>query len=564
MFLGLNNLIYKHIKRVRPFLINSTKCLLYDLFTRLLAYLLQSKQLSETHLQTEGTILIPLNINRKNTKTTLLLLGLILFQFFNSSGQSSLIDVKRVPIALPENIQFVANANYVNWLKNKKEAATISNVIISGNTKTKEWIITRELKYTEGQKIPTLHLDSLLKLEANKIFNTNLFITVKVGFLPIGDDVIEIHIEVLEKLYTYIIPVFDLADRNFNEWWQNQGRDLSRVEYGLNFRKRNVRGRNESLDIDFRWGFNRKLKFNYSIPYINKARTLGVSTGIQYLTNRNVPYGTEEDKLEFLDSENTARKRFQYDLSLSKRDSFYTTHSLSSRFLYESVSDSVLDLNPFYFGDRNGRSQTARMISLTYNFNYNITDIQAYPLNGKILNIRISKYGLGFFGDVDMWEIYGSYRKFTHLGGRFYLSNQIAGKFATPDNQPYGIARGLGYSQDFVRGYDLYVVEADKYAYNRNTLRFKIMDKVFDIKKFVPFKQFNTMPVLVMLKAYFDSGYSQNKGFALESNRLDNRWLYGGGVGLDVFSFYNSTLRMEYSLNGLGERGFFFYYNVSF
>jgi hypothetical protein len=396
------------------------------------------------------------------------------------------------------------------------------------------------------------------------VFNTNLFITTKLGFIPIGNEQIEIHVEVIEKLYTYAAPVFDLADRNFNEWWQNQGGDLSRVEYGANFRKRNVRGRNESLNIDFRWGFNRKVKLSYKIPYINKARTLGLFTGFQYLTNRNVAYGTRNDKLAFLNLENTVRKRFQYDISLSQRDSFYTTHSFSSKFLYESVSDSVLSLNPMYFGDRAIGSLSTKVLSLTYNFNYNFTDIQAYPLKGKILDIRLSKFGLGLFGDIDIWEAYGSYQKFTHLGGRFYLTNQVAGKFSTPDNQPYGIVRGLGFRQDFVRGYDLYVIDADKYTYNRNTLRFKILDKIFDIKKIVPFKQFNTMPVLVMLKAYFDNGYSQNKGFAPDSNRLDNRWLYGGGMGLDIFSFYNSTLRMEYSLNGLGEQGFFFYYNASF
>ncbi|MFT5618585.1 MAG: hypothetical protein ACI85I_001820 [Arenicella sp.] len=505
-----------------------------------------------------------MSINQKHIRRILLLLGIFIFQFPTISGQSNLIDVKRVPVFFPEKIQFVANAEYVDWLENKNDTATIIKIVISGNKKTKDWIIKRELQYVEGSKIPTFKLDSLLKLEANKVFNTNLFITAKVGFTPVGNGLIELRVEVIEKLYTYIFPVFDLADRNFNEWWQNQGGDLNRAEYGLNFRRRNVRGRNESFNVDFRWGFNRKVKVSYIFPYINKARTLGLSTGFQYLTNRNVPYATENDKLAFLDSENTVRKRFRYDVRLSKRDSFYTTHSLSSRFLYESVSDSVLDLNPFYFGDGTTRKQAVKVLSLTYSFNYNFTDIQAYPLNGKILDIKLSKYGLGFFGDVDMWEVYASYRKFTHLGGRFYLANQVAGKFSSPVNQPYGIAKGLGYVQDFVRGYDLYVIDADKYTYNRNTIRFKLLDKVFDIKKYVPFKQFNTLPVLVMLKAYFDNGYSQNKGFAPDSNRLDNRWLYGGGVGLDIFSFYNSTLKMEYSLNGLGEQGFFFYYNASF
>lgn len=500
------------------------------------------------------------------------LLGIALFLYLGSvqsnavlcQSNDKLIRLKRLPVSLPDKIEQEAHDKYAKWEIQKKDTAVVMSVKIIGNKITKDWIILRELRYDAGTKIPTAEMDSLLKLETNKIFNTGLFVTAKVGFLPIGNDYVDIYIEVREKLYTYAFPVFDLVDRNFNEWWKNQGRDLSRTEYGVNFRRRNVRGRNESLNADFRWGFNRKLRFSYNIPYINKARTLGLSTGFQYLTNRNIPYRTDEDKLTFYDSENTIRKRFRYNLSVSKRDSFYTFHTLSASFAYEEVTDSVLILNPFYYGDTKQRGNSAQAISLSYNFVYDFTDIQAYPLNGKYLNIKLTKFGLGIVGDINTWEIYGTYHKFTHLGGRFYLANQVAGRLSAPNEQPYSFSRGFGFGQDFVRGYDLYVVDADRYAYNRNTLRFKVIDKIFNVEKFVPFKQFNTLPVLLMLKVYFDNGFSENKGFTFDSNQLDNRWLYGGGVGLDVFSFYNSTIRMEYSLNGHGDKGFFLYYNVSF
>jgi hypothetical protein len=40
--------------------------------------------------------------------------------------------------------------------------------------------------------------------------------------------------------------------------------------------------------------------------------------------------------------------------------------------------------------------------------------------------------------------------------------------------------------------------------------------------------------------------------------------MVGGGVGLDLTLTYDTTLRFEYSINKLGEKGFFFHVNSIF
>ncbi|MCU7375765.1 hypothetical protein PEC18_34350 [Paucibacter sp. O1-1] len=68
-----------------------------------------------------------------------------------------------------------------------------------------------------------------LEIDRRKVVNTNLFVTVDLLTQPNIDSVrTDIRIVVKERWYLIAVPVFQLADRNFNEWWYERKRDLSR------------------------------------------------------------------------------------------------------------------------------------------------------------------------------------------------------------------------------------------------------------------------------------------------------------------------------------------------
>ena len=460
---------------------------------------------------------------------------------------------------LNTSIREISSEFSSDWAMKRADRLKIRAVELVGNKKTKEGIIFRELSYQAGDDISADRLDSLLLLEANKVFNTNLFVTVELTYEAVSYEEIKLTINMLEKWYIYALPVVDVADRNFNEWWQNRDGNLNRLEYGFNFRKLNFRGRNETIKVDFRWGFNRKLKLGYEVPYINKKKTLGVSMFFEYLTNRNIPYATEDNKLAFWDTESTVRRQTKVNLDVISRKSFYNFHTIGAEYAYEWVADSVLIFNPDYFLHN---SQRLSYFSLKYQFEHDFTDNRAFPLKGRYARIRLEKNGLGLTGDVDILQLNALYRKFTQLSERFYLSNTLSLQASTPRNQPYPLNRGLGYQQTFVRGYDLYVVDGQNFVLNRNTVRFKLLEKIWKVNK-IPLEQFRTIPIMILAKGFFDTAYSQNRGIMTESNTFQNRWLYGGGFGLDIVSFYNSSVRIEYSWNAEKESGLFFYYNVS-
>ncbi|MBX2843539.1 MAG: BamA/TamA family outer membrane protein [Flammeovirgaceae bacterium] len=439
----------------------------------------------------------------------------------------------------------------------------VKEIVILGNKVTKKHIILRELDFNEGSKFSKENISSFFELEENKLRNTNLFITQKIYYYEAGSgsNAIVVQISLKERWYTFPIPIISLADRSFNEWWQNQNHDLSRLNYGINFKRRNFRGRKENLGILFQLGFTKRVKLIYSIPYLNKAQNLGITTRISYAENKNMAYNTIDNKLKNVDGDGKVmRTRFDAGFSLNKRDGFYNFHSVGLRFFNNSIANTVSQLNPEYFLDS---ARYQKFFELNYSFTRDFRDFAAYPRKGHYFSVEAYKYGLGFWDDVDVFGVAGIYSKYMDLGNNLYYSVSASGKLSFPEKQPYNLFKALGYRQNFVRGYDLYVVDGYHYSLIKNTARWKLLDKEINAKNVIPIEQFNTIPLAIYLKGYFDAGRVRNNNVEIFNERLTNKPIYGYGLGLDIVTFYNAVYRFEYSFNNNGESGFYLYFRAN-
>ena len=66
-----------------------------------------------------------------------------------------------------------------------------------------------------------------------KVYNLQLFTTVSLTPLFMEDDQVELLISLKERWYILPSIIFNLADRNFSEWWsQSETGTFSRVNYG--------------------------------------------------------------------------------------------------------------------------------------------------------------------------------------------------------------------------------------------------------------------------------------------------------------------------------------------
>jgi outer membrane protein assembly factor BamA len=433
---------------------------------------------------------------------------------------------------------------------------TIDRIFIIGNRKTREKIIQRELNIEEGATIPKSEIDQILEQEKNKLLNTSLFLTVDFSVININQNLVDIIIRVSERWYLFPIPIFELADRNFNEWWVNQQRDLSRINYGLKLYKYNVRGMNETLRLTGQFGFTRQFQLYYSFPYIDRQQKIGLNILSDYSENTNINYRTINHKqldLDSLESTKWVFNRKRLGIGVSYRRSFYNHHSLRVDYFDNKIRDTLSILNPHFF--LNGRTRQ-QFFQLTYRFRRDLRDFAPYPLKGFVLNLFVDKLGLGIFDDINQLEVSGNYARFFDLGKEYYFSTNLAGITTFPDRQPYFNNNAIGYNPYVVRGYELYLLEGQHFIMGKTTLKKKLFDAEIPVNTLINIKQFQVFPLAVYIKTFFDAGYVFND-IPVEGSTLDytNQPVFGYGLGLDLVTFYDMVFRWEYSINDQGESG---------
>lgn len=440
---------------------------------------------------------------------------------------------------------------------------TLNRVVILGNNITRDKIILRELTLSPGDTISARHLYATLERDRKKIYNLRLFNTVSIRLLQLNGEFIDLLIEVSERWYTFPVPIFELSDRNINEWIENYGADLGRVNYGLRLDQYNFRGRNETVRLTAQFGFTRRFNLNYRIPYIDRKQKQGLSFSFNYGEPRNLSYRTEDHKLVFLEGDGTLIRTMSAGVSYSYRKSFYTTHSFDISLRNARVADTIVSLNPNYF--LNGRSHQ-RYASLAYSFNSDYRDVQAYPLTGHQITGYLERAGLGFGDDADQWVTNVTLALYKELKHGFYYSNLSSVYLSTEDAQPYSLFGALGYRRQLIRGYEIYVIEGPKFFLNKATLKKRIFSRAWHLDK-MPVRQFRYFPLSIFLKSYVDFGYVENYSIYEEfklNDRLSNRLLGGAGFGLDVILLYDTVWRFEYTFTREGDRGFFFHFKKEF
>ncbi|MCS7005591.1 MAG: BamA/TamA family outer membrane protein [Cytophagales bacterium] len=438
----------------------------------------------------------------------------------------------------------------------KDTLLTIAQIMFLGNKITKEHILRRELAIQEGDRINATELDRVLEWEKNKIYNLQIFVSVEYRYEYLSLDSIRIFFDIKEQWYIFPIPHLDIGDRNFNEWLRERNADLRRLEYGMRINWRNARGRRENLRIGLQLGFTRALGFSYFFPYINRKQTISAKYEIRFAENRDVAYQTENNKLVYLRyGDKVLRERFSTSFSIGYRKRFFDNHSLRIGWQENRVDDSVIILNPEYFLDSRN---IQRYTEIEYTYRYDYRDNQIYPLKGWLFFLGLNQLGVFRNEDQHVTRFYMSISKYSFLSQQFSIETTLKGRIATPSRQPFPTLQGLGYGGYLARGYDLYAIDAQHFGISQNTFRWKALDGKPRFK-FIPIEQFRTIPIQVFLKGYTDIAYGYYEFVQPINKRLTNTLLIGYGVGVDIVTYYNTVVRIEYSFNRQNESKFFFY-----
>lgn len=429
----------------------------------------------------------------------------------------------------------------------------VKQILIAGNRTTKEPIVRRELLFSEGDTLRADAVDAIFLRSKENLLNTSLFNYVTINLIDINEFEKQVLVMLEERWYWWPYIIFEQADRNLSAFF-NDG-DWSRINYGLMLVNNNFRGRAETLKVKIRLGYKKQFQVYYAMPYLTEDKKHGLAFQLSFYRQNEVRFATDSCKpLYFRDDKHQVIDNQDLFLFYTYRPKFDVRHIISAGYNRVHVSDTIVKLNPDYFGIQTTHSQ---YFTLAYTFDWDCRDYKFYPLKGHNVTFELGKIGFNVLdNEIDgSWYTRLAAYKYFDLGHRFYAGVGGLAKYSPDKPQPYYTERALGYD-DYLRGFEYYVIDGQRFATGRAFAKFALVP--MRIKKIDSWSwdEFNKVHYSFYLNMFVDAGYVDDTRIGT-NNYLSNKLLTSAGIGLDMITYYDIIFRVEGTLTQQGKSGLY-------
>lgn len=431
----------------------------------------------------------------------------------------------------------------------KNMVLLVTDVVVSGNKKTKLFIVMRELPFKKGDELSGANLPALFNQARQQLMNTLLFVDVAIYIAERKGNLVRINVDLKERWYLFPLPYFRLVDRNFNQWWVDQKRSLERVNYGMKFTQNNVSGRNDNLDVWLITGYTQQITLRYELPFFDRKLRNGFNVGFLYATQKEVNYATGNNKQLFYKQEEVARRVTRADFTYSYRPNVKERHYFRVSYNHESVADTILQINPLYYPD--GKTEM-KHIDFAYQYKYYNVDQVSYPSKGFQIEANLYKRGLDKTSNLWLASTRAVYA--VPIAPKTFLHWEAIATVKLPFSNYFFNEKLIGYGFTQMRGLEYNVVDGVAGGILKSTIHHQLLGFVF--KNPFPSKTHDRIPFRIFLKAYGDLGYGYNTQ-PNPTNTLNNGLLRTWGLGMDIVSIYDFVFKIEYSFNQLGRNGLY-------
>jgi outer membrane protein assembly factor BamA len=437
-------------------------------------------------------------------------------------------------------------------------AVIVGEIVFTGNKKTKDFIILREIPFRPGEAYQLEDLVKKFEVARRQLMNTALFNSVIVAAKKIEENKIDVLVEVHERWYLFPLPFFKTVDRNLNQWVVEHKASLDRINYGAKLSYYNATGRNDKLRLSLMNGYTKQLSFGYDRPYFDKKLKWGMKFAFATGKNREVNYTTVNDKQVFFKDENKYVRHFtSANAELTYRRAIKTRHSIGIGYINERVSDTVVQLNQKYFQyDQNRISFPV----IYYNMIYLDLDFIPYPTKGYAAEVSVSKSG--FNKSQNEWGLTVKGLAYWPVLSESFFNLNAYGRIKLPFKQPYFNQRLLGYGDAFMQGFEYNVIDGVAGGYLKASLVNELLNFSIRAPAIKKGTEATKIPVRIFGKIFGNTGYVYNPEPG--ENGLSNKMLFAGGIGLDILAFYNITFKLEWTFNSLGQNGLFLHRKSTF
>lgn len=440
----------------------------------------------------------------------------------------------------------------------------IDSILFVGNKKTQTYILRRELDFRVNDTIPLQYLSTRLLENRSRLLNTGLFkeAHLNVSRWDTETNHVTLEVRVEEAWYIFPVPVFELADRNFNVWWNEFNGSLKRVNYGLRFLHNNLTGQQDGLKATLQLGYSPKLELIYSWPFFGRERAWRVRSELLYSQNRESYYKTEQDRLVFHRSETDfALQRLRLVSSLEHRTTLQLFQSVSLEYNFNRTNDLIRnELNPDFFLENKARQN---YLTLRYRFVYDNRDLRFYPSRGISAEFQVAKEGLAGAEDVNTLNAIIQLDQYFPWSDRHNAGIMLKAKGSIiRDKIPYYNSKALGYGENYIKGYEYYVMDGMDFLFLKFRERYIFFDRALAFRKNKKIGV-KSMPVKFSIAIHASTAYVNNVHYSL-NNPLANRWIYSTGASLECLLSNTSLIQLDFSINHLKDTGIYLHFRDQF
>jgi outer membrane protein assembly factor BamA len=405
------------------------------------------------------------------------------------------------------------------------EKFIVDSIKISGNDKTEDFIILRELTFKPGDSVSTKQL----KYNRDRVFSLNLFTKVEVYPFDQNDKTI-INIDVNESWYIYPIPFIYRADKS-----------VTTYSYGINFTYRNFRGRNDNLGLTVSLGYDPFFSLIYDNPGFFYEEGLGFTSGLSYLNANN-----KNSLAAHLYGEDFKNRFYSGFINFYKRLDQFNLISLTTSFDY---------IEPKVTKYLRGMTASGRNIDRTLAFGlgyfYDSRDLKQFAQMGVYAGAVLIHKGFGING-INYNLINVDYRQYEKVVGELSTRWRLAFRHSSGRLVPFYDYSYLGYNET-VRGHTLEKREGNNFVISSFEISYPVIkDWDFSIKLPLLPQSLTSARIGVFFTAFADAGHAFNNDYRFKLH--DFYAGYGGGITI-LFMPYNA-IRFEYAFGQKGKGEF--------
>ncbi len=466
----------------------------------------------------------------------------------------------------------------------------VSEIEVTGNKRTKDRIITRELDFQMTDSLATFEGDKSannilshkrfslkdsselvkrMKYSRENIINTKLFLNVDLTLEEVSGQDYKLKIHVQERWYFWPFPIIQLDYPNFNDWLTKEDKSFKDFTQGLFMSHNNLWGLSHQGSIVGYLGSSQGVGLGYYIPWIGKGQKIGLRIGALYRNSTVVEYGSlgmdmdgiEGNERQMIFDEGSL-KQYDFLTTITLRPGLYNYGKIRLTASHMQISDSLynLTLNEDLASFLPEGMKDATYMNLYIEYAYDTRNSRTYPLNGTYMKGFVDKRGMGIIGhDVDYFYYGVDFHFYQQLSKKWYVAEMLKFVNSSSENIPYFFKQNLHSREDFIRGYDYYALRGDQMYYFRSNVKYELVKPRIKPARKEKHKdsQFRNLPYAFYLNTFADVAFLRDNFYG-DVNPLNNRFLYSWGVGIDFITYYDMVLRFEYAFSIIGKHGFYF------